>query len=228
MAHCLPPSLFTESPSWPDLPAAYSSDGLVTASADGGHCPWQLRLMGCSTAAIGLLPTYASIGVAAPLLLLLCRLVQGFSAGGEYTGAATFVVEHAPSHRRGLYAGIISSSSFVGSILATVTVLSFSSVGAEHFGRRRMALAVHHRRRCRHGGPVHEACRRGDSGVQGNARKTIPFQPAHSQICSAITGGLCSRPSCTSPRSVSLLICCSATCRHFWFSQPMFRARLHC
>ena len=92
-----------------------------------------ITLMGCSTAAIGLLPTYASIGVAAPLLLLLCRLVQGFSAGGEYTGAATFVVEHAPSHRRGLYAGIISSSSFVGSILATVTVLSFSSVGAEHF-----------------------------------------------------------------------------------------------
>lgn len=92
-----------------------------------------ITLMGCSTAAIGLLPTYASIGVAAPLLLLLCRLVQGFSAGGEYTGAATFVVEHAPSHRRGLYAGIISSSSFVGSILATVTVLSFSLVGTESF-----------------------------------------------------------------------------------------------
>ncbi|MDI9903476.1 MFS transporter [Rhodococcus sp. IEGM 1409] len=92
-----------------------------------------ITLMGCSTAAIGLLPTYASIGVAAPLLLLLCRLVQGFSAGGEYTGAATFVVEHAPSHRRGLYAGIISSSSFIGSILATVTVLSFSLVGTESF-----------------------------------------------------------------------------------------------
>ncbi|WP_415973855.1 MFS transporter [Rhodococcus sp. 077-4] len=92
-----------------------------------------ITLMGCSTAAIGLLPTYASIGAAAPLLLLVCRLVQGFSAGGEYTGAATFVVEHAPYHRRGLYAGIIAGSSFVGSIFATVTVLSFNSVGAEYF-----------------------------------------------------------------------------------------------
>ncbi|OZD72931.1 MFS transporter [Rhodococcoides fascians] len=98
-----------------------------------GSLSLAITLMGCSTAAIGLLPTYASIGAAAPLLLLVCRLVQGFSAGGEYTGAATFVVEHAPYHRRGLYAGIIAGSSFVGSILATITVLTFNSVGTEYF-----------------------------------------------------------------------------------------------
>lgn len=98
-----------------------------------GSLSLAITLMGCSTAAIGLLPTYASIGAAAPLLLLVCRLIQGFSAGGEYTGAATFVVEHAPYHRRGLYAAIIAGSSFVGSILATVTVLSFNSIGAEFF-----------------------------------------------------------------------------------------------
>jgi MFS family permease len=62
-----------------------------------------LVLMGGSTFLIGLVPSYKSIGLAAPLLVLLLRLVQGLALGGEYGGAATYVAEHAPAHRRGYF-----------------------------------------------------------------------------------------------------------------------------
>ncbi|MEU7817834.1 MFS transporter [Pseudonocardia sp. NPDC049154] len=64
-------------------------------------------LMGLATALIALLPSYAAIGVAAPVLLVLLRCVQGFSAGGEWTGSAAFLVESAPSNRRGVTASVI-------------------------------------------------------------------------------------------------------------------------
>ncbi|HUA76069.1 MAG TPA: MFS transporter, partial [Acetobacteraceae bacterium] len=62
-----------------------------------------IALMALGTVAIAILPTYARIGVAAPVLLVLARLVQGFSAGGEWGGATAFMVEWAPSGRRGFY-----------------------------------------------------------------------------------------------------------------------------
>lgn len=90
-------------------------------------------LMGAATIAIGLLPGWAVIGLGAPALLLVCRLAQGFSAGGEYTGAVTFAAEHAPAERRGLWLGLIGSSTWVGVAGATVTVVAFQRLAGDEF-----------------------------------------------------------------------------------------------
>lgn len=76
-------------------------------------------LMAIPTVAIGLLPTYQQIGIAAPILLTLCRLVQGFSAGGEYNGAGVFVIEHSPPDKRGVLGGLLTSSGSIGVLLAS-------------------------------------------------------------------------------------------------------------
>jgi MFS family permease len=78
-----------------------------------------LVLMGAATTLIGVLPTYSSIGVAAPVLLILLRILQGFSAGGEWGGAALMSVEHAPVNRRGLFGAYPAIGVPVGLILAT-------------------------------------------------------------------------------------------------------------
>src|SRR5215472_11191989 len=67
-------------------------------------------LMAAGTAGIGLVPSRASIGALAPLLLLLCRLIQGFSAGGEWASATTFIYEWAPKERRGFFSSLQQSS----------------------------------------------------------------------------------------------------------------------
>src|SRR6201986_2732445 len=72
-----------------------------------------------STGLIGILPTYASIGVAAPVLLVLARLLQGISAGGEWGGAASFLVEWAPAHRRGLYGSLHPCAITLGMLLGS-------------------------------------------------------------------------------------------------------------
>jgi MFS family permease len=78
-----------------------------------------LVMMGAATFLIGVLPTYASIGVAAPILLIVLRIVQGFSAGGEWGGAALMSVEHAPVSRRGLFGAYPAIGVPIGLILAT-------------------------------------------------------------------------------------------------------------
>ncbi|GAA3573324.1 MFS transporter [Amycolatopsis ultiminotia] len=90
-------------------------------------------LMGAATAAIGVIPGWAQIGVAAPILLLLCRLLQGFSAGGEYTGAMAFSVEHAPDDRRAWYLALVGSSTWLGTIGATGVVLAFQAMTGAGF-----------------------------------------------------------------------------------------------
>ncbi|PSJ41999.1 MFS transporter [Allosphingosinicella deserti] len=93
-----------------------------------------MAIMGLSTFAVGLLPSYASIGVAAPLILVLLRLLQGLALGGEYGGAATYVAEHAPDHRRGLYTSFIQTTATLGLFAALLVVISIRwSMGEEAF-----------------------------------------------------------------------------------------------
>jgi MFS family permease len=79
-------------------------------------------VMGMSTALLGLLPTYASVGIAAPLMLIVLRLAQGLALGGEYGGAAIYVAEHAPQGKRGLYTGWIQTTATLGLFLALVVI----------------------------------------------------------------------------------------------------------
>lgn len=80
-------------------------------------------IMGVSTFLVGLLPTYASIGIAAPILLVVLRCLQGLALGGEYGGAATYVAEHAPMGKRGLYTSFIQTTATVGLFLSLLVIL---------------------------------------------------------------------------------------------------------
>jgi MFS family permease len=82
-----------------------------------------LVLMGGSTALVGFLPVYASIGLAAPIALLLIRITQGLALGGEYGGAAVYVAEHVPDERRGFYTSFIQITATLGLFLSLVVVL---------------------------------------------------------------------------------------------------------
>ncbi|MCA1660932.1 MAG: MFS transporter [Novosphingobium sp.] len=93
-----------------------------------------MGLMGLSTFVVGLLPSYASIGVAAPVLLLAMRLIQGLALGGEYGGAATYVAEHAPDHKRGLYTSFIQTTATLGLFAALLVVIGTrTALGEEAF-----------------------------------------------------------------------------------------------
>ncbi|WP_125612431.1 MFS transporter [Specibacter cremeus] len=86
-----------------------------------------MLLMGASTFAVGLLPTYAQIGFWAPLLLVVLRLVQGFAVAGELGGASAMIVEHSPSGRRGFYASLSLQGTQAGSILASASFIPLSA-----------------------------------------------------------------------------------------------------
>lgn len=93
-----------------------------------------LVLMGGSTFLIGLIPSYSSIGYAAPILVLILRLVQGLALGGEYGGAATYVAEHAPVGRRGFFTSWIQTTATLGLFLSLgVIVLTKNILGAKNF-----------------------------------------------------------------------------------------------
>lgn len=82
-----------------------------------------LLIMGGSTAAIGFLPTYESIGLAAPVILVILRLAQGLALGGEYGGAAVYVAEHSPDGKRGFYTSFIQTTATLGLFLSLAVIL---------------------------------------------------------------------------------------------------------
>ena len=93
-----------------------------------------ILLMGASTFIVGILPNYASIGVAAPVILIILRLLQGLALGGEYGGAATYVAEHAPHGRRGAYTAWIQTTATLGLFLSLIVILTTRTmVGEEAF-----------------------------------------------------------------------------------------------
>ena len=91
-------------------------------------------IMSISTFCIGLIPSYATIGIWAPILLLLCKMAQGFSVGGEYTGASIFVAEYSPDRKRGFMGSWLDFGSIAGFVMgAGVVVLISSVVGEQNF-----------------------------------------------------------------------------------------------
>lgn len=93
-----------------------------------------MLLMGLSTFVVGLLPSYAAIGIAAPIILVMMRLIQGLALGGEYGGAATYVAEHAPRGKRGFYTSFIQITATVGLLFSLIVILGVrTAVGEEAF-----------------------------------------------------------------------------------------------
>ena len=93
-----------------------------------------ILIMGLSTFIVGILPTYASIGVAAPVILIGLRLLQGLALGGEYGGAATYVAEHAPHGKRGAYTAWIQTTATLGLFLSLMVILGTRiAIGEEAF-----------------------------------------------------------------------------------------------
>src|SRR6478752_983882 len=93
-----------------------------------------ILIMGLSTFIVGILPNYATIGAAAPIILIALRLLQGLALGGEYGGAATYVAEHAPPGKRGFYTSWIQTTATLGLFLSLMVILTIRlEMGNESF-----------------------------------------------------------------------------------------------
>jgi Sugar (and other) transporter len=90
-----------------------------------------ILIMGLSTFVVGLLPGYASMGIAAPVLFIAMRLLQGLALGGEYGGAATYVAEHAPANRRGAYTSWIQTTATLGLFLSLLVIVAIRQTLSE-------------------------------------------------------------------------------------------------
>lgn len=94
-----------------------------------------ITLMGASTFAVALLPDQSAIGLAAPILLVLCRLLQGVAAGGEWGGAASFLVEWAPTRKRGLLGSVHTATIFVGTLVGSLVIAALTAgLGSDTMG----------------------------------------------------------------------------------------------
>lgn len=93
-----------------------------------------ILIMGASTFLVGLLPSHATIGIAAPIILVSLRILQGLALGGEYGGAATYVAEHAPHGKRGLFTSYIQTTATIGLFLSLLVILGTrTAMGEEQF-----------------------------------------------------------------------------------------------
>jgi MFS family permease len=92
-----------------------------------------ILIMGLSTAVVGMLPNYETIGVAAPIILVILRLLQGLALGGEYGGAATYVAEHAPMGKRGVYTAWIQTTATMGLFLSLLVILGCRQLTGDDF-----------------------------------------------------------------------------------------------
>lgn len=137
---------------------------------------------------IGCLPSYAMVGILAPALLLLLRMVQGFSASGEYAGAATFLGEYAPTRKRGIYCSLIPASTAIGllagSTLATVMTASLDSASLTAWGWRipflmagPLGLVVHYIRTKLADSPVYASMTEALENKQVPAAQTKSVSP---------------------------------------------------
>ena len=137
---------------------------------------------------IGCLPSYAMVGILAPALLLLLRMVQGFSASGEYAGAATFLGEYAPTKKRGIYCSLIPASTAIGllagSTLATVMTASLDSASLTAWGWRipflmagPLGLVVHYIRTKLADSPVYASMTEALENKQVPAAQTKSVSP---------------------------------------------------
>ena len=135
-------------------------------------------IMSLSTFAIGLIPSYESIGIWAPILLLLAKMAQGFSVGGEYTGASIFVAEYAPDRKRGFLGSWLDFGSIAGFVLgAGVVVLISTIIGEEKFLEWGLASAVLPRPAAGHDRPLSAACAGRNAGVSTARRETRRRRP---------------------------------------------------
>ena len=102
-----------------------------------------MTLMGLGTFFIGVLPSYATWGIMAPVVLIALRLVQGLALGGEYGGAAIYVAEHAPPNKRGYYTSWIQTTATLGLFMALLLILGIrTSIGEAAFSRLGLAHSV--------------------------------------------------------------------------------------
>ena len=99
-----------------------------------------IMIMGLSTFLVGLLPGSATWGIAAPVILIALRMLQGLALGGEYGGAATYVAEHAPDDRRGYYTSWIQTTATLGLFLSLIVILIIQNMMTQG-GFRRLGLA---------------------------------------------------------------------------------------
>ena len=132
---------------------------------------FSILLMSVASFVIGVCPTYEQIGVLAPVILVLARLVQGFSAGGEFGSASTFLIESAPADRRAFAGSWQWFAINAGTLISFVLAFAFTTIGSDsatdHLG---LARRLHHRGIARPGHAVDPAVRRRNRGVQAPGR----------------------------------------------------------